>query len=243
MLGVIIITKTGLLVFSHAFVGSYLTDIDLDLQAGLMTAILNAFKETQREPIRAIQHQDYRMLLYEGVLTNGILYTTVDDPKLHSFLRNIVLKFELMYTAEIHTYKGFRRADFEAFRDIVKSEYSSIIEIDVIALAEILEIMQNSSISNFVIYETRFFHPIFTSLINPTVNLHIERITQIFREINYFGIFTGQDTLNSEIRFKNIEMYALRTPTHYLLLFYFPEEQNINDFIKELHLIKKKLAE
>lgn len=243
MLGLNIITKSGILVFSHAFTGRYFTDIDMDLQAGFMTAVLNAFKETQGEQIRVIQHKDYVMLLYEGVLTNGILYTTEVDLKLHSFLKDIVLKFELMFTRDLHKGKRFRRKDFELFRNVVKSQYTSIIEIDVSSLAKILETMQNSTISNYVIFETKFFHPVFTHLIDPTINRYIQQITQIFREINYFSIRTNQDVLSSVIRFKNIEIFALKTLAHCLVLFYFPIQMDLNDFKIEFNQIQKRLTE
>lgn len=60
MLGVNIITKTGILVFSHGFTSSYYEDVDEELHAGIMTAILNAIRETQKESIISIrQREDY----------------------------------------------------------------------------------------------------------------------------------------------------------------------------------------
>ena len=50
VIGVNITTKNGLLLFSHFFVPGF-SGVDEDLRAGLMSAVLNAVKETENDAI------------------------------------------------------------------------------------------------------------------------------------------------------------------------------------------------
>jgi len=110
-----IITKTGLLVFSHDFIkdGSD-TDEDPDLQAGLTSAAISALRETQGETITEIKQVDYTLFTYEGILTYGILTVQRDTGlRLRDFLRRIVLKFELMFSEMLHSEKLVKKGKYE----------------------------------------------------------------------------------------------------------------------------------
>ena len=104
MLGLNIITKPGILVFSHSFTGNYPMEIDLDvdLQASITSAVLNALRETHGESVTAIRHRENMLLLYEGVLTYGILFTMEDDPELlaavHHQLQDAKLRCQVIYS-------------------------------------------------------------------------------------------------------------------------------------------------
>ncbi|MHA1228888.1 MAG: hypothetical protein ACTSPV_19360, partial [Candidatus Hodarchaeales archaeon] len=182
-----IVNKNGLLVFSHSFNG----DIDEgenkdhDMHASLITAVLNALKETQGETITAIHQVGYKLLLYEGILTYGILVVTgEDEPKLHEFLRKIVLKFELMYTYELHSESIVNRVIFKNFHEIVASMYNEMVGFDFETLNNVLELLKFSNISNFIIFETNFFLPILTSIIDPSIDFPLNNIIRIFREVD-----------------------------------------------------------
>ncbi|MHA1213692.1 MAG: hypothetical protein ACTSR2_03410 [Candidatus Hodarchaeales archaeon] len=245
MLGINIITKSGILVFRHGFTSSYYEDVDEELHAGLMTALLNALRETQKESIISIrQREDYVILLYEGVLTYGILPTTEEDPKLHEFLRNVVLKFELLYTKELHQDAIFDRNHFLDFRDIVKKMYSDMVEIDVNALDKIIKIMNKSDFSNYIIYETKFFHPVFKSILDSNISFHADKMTQIFRYIMDFGSRIKQEFTSGEFNFENIKISILKTPSHCIAVFntinHNKEKVGLK---KELNNIHKKILE
>jgi hypothetical protein len=45
ILDISIISKAGILVFNHTFTNSSSDPLDIDIQAGLMTAILNVLRE------------------------------------------------------------------------------------------------------------------------------------------------------------------------------------------------------
>lgn len=244
MLGVNIITKTGILVFSHAFTSSYYEDVDEELHAGLMTAILNAIRETEKESIISIrQREDYVLLLYEGVLTFGILPTPEEDPKLHEFLREIILKFELMYTKELHQDAILERGYFEDFRPIVKKMYSEMVEIDVKLLDRIMEIMKNSTFTNYIIYETKFFHPVFKAILDPNLNFHADRLTKVFRHIMDFGIRINQNFLTGEFNFEEITVYTLKTASHCLAIFNTIGQKERGTTKKEINQLTKKILD
>ncbi|MFX0208032.1 MAG: hypothetical protein ACFFDT_18745, partial [Candidatus Hodarchaeota archaeon] len=224
MFGINIITKTGILVFSHSFSGDFLSEIDtdVDIQAGLITAVLNALKETRGESVTAIRYREYRLLLYEGVLTYGILFGFEGhNPELQDFLRNIVLKFEIMFTYELYKKTIINRADFESFREIVRNQYVDMIAIDVASLDRLITIMRESSISNnYIIYETKLLLPVFTKIVIPKINSHLPQVTRIYREILNLETKINQEHTTSTINFKDIELYAMKTPTHCVVLFY-----------------------
>ena len=80
MFGISIINKNGILVFSHGLTRESTEEIDEEMHAGLMSAIFNALRETQGESIKSIrQRDDYVYLLYEGVLTYGVLPAVEED--------------------------------------------------------------------------------------------------------------------------------------------------------------------
>ncbi|MFX1508436.1 MAG: hypothetical protein ACFFDC_20340 [Promethearchaeota archaeon] len=245
MFGINIITKAGILVFSHSFAGNYLTEIDsdIDIQAGLISAVLNALRETQGETVTAIRYREYMLLLYEGVLTYGILLTVEDDPKLHEFLKEIVLKFEIVYTDELYKETVLNRMDFEPFRRIIRNHYSEMITIDVINLDRIIKIMRPTTIKNYVIYETKFFNPVFTKIVDPLITANLPQITRIYRDISDLEKKFHQEQTSSEIFFSKIHFYEIKTPTHCVVLFYSPIEQEKSTIMREINNIKKKLVE
>ena len=245
MFGINIITKAGILVFSHSFAGNYITEIDsdIDIQAGLISAVLNALRETQGETVTAIRYRQYILVLYEGVLTYGVLFTVEDDPKLHEFLKNIVLKFEIVYTDELYKETVLNRMDFEAFRRIIRNQYSEMISIDVTNLDRLINILRPTEIKNYVIYETKFFNPVFTKIVDPLITAHLPQITRIYRDISDLEKKFLQEQTFSEISFTRMHVYAIKTSTHCVVLFSSPMEQEKNTFMREITIIKRKLVE
>jgi hypothetical protein len=243
--GLDIITKPGILVFSYDFVKGWSEsgkdERDLDMHASLITAALNALKETQGETITAIRQVDYTLILYEGVLTYGMLTASEDDPKMYEFLRGIVLKFELMFTHELHVETFINRKDFEIFRTIVKEMYDDIVGIDVGGLRRILKVMNKSKIANYIVYETKFFQPIFTSIVDPKVNLPIHSITKIFRNINNLCVSQKKETMTCEIDFNEVLVHAIRIPTHLVICLCSPRKVNKEFINQEINDIKNSL--
>ncbi|MFX0171366.1 MAG: hypothetical protein ACFE9L_05555 [Candidatus Hodarchaeota archaeon] len=242
ILDISIISKTGILVFNHTFTNSSSDSLDVDIQAGLMTAILNVLRETQRETITSIRHrEDYVIILYEGVLTYGLLPVTQYDNRLFRFLREVVLKFELMFTEELHKENVINRTVFEPFRKIIQSLYSNYLCIDVESFNKIMEIMQSSNILNYIIYETKFFHPVFSSINDSIVGDYKEKITQMSREILDFGLNIKQNFSVGELYFEEIMTTLIKTPSHLLVLFSLDKEDDKETFTKEIEIIKGRI--
>ncbi len=245
MLGLNIITKSGILVFSHSFTGKYVMEIDLDvdLQASIISAVLNALRETHGESVTAIRHREYMLLLYEGVLTFGILFTLKDDPELHDLLRKLVLKFELMFTDELYKESVFSRMNFESFRITVKKQYSDMISIDVPSLDKLIKIMQQEKVTNYIIYETTILNPVFSNIGNPSLSSVIPQVTRILREIESLEKKINQEHSTSEISFQNIQLHAINTKKYCVVLFYPPERKEKGSFRKEISQLIAKIAE
>jgi hypothetical protein len=244
LLGLNIITKPGLLVFSYAFTDEFVNGVDMDMQAGFMTSVLNAIKETRGESITAIQQRNYVLIIYEGVLTYGILTATLDDPRLRAFLRKTVLKFELMFTFELYRETVPNRLDFEPFRNVVKNQYTAMMEtVDISRSGKLIEIIKSSAISNYIIYETKFLNPVFSTLNDPILKPHIQQIIHIVREIIDLGKSFDQEMVLTEIQFKALRINVISMLSHCLVFFYSPEEQNINDYEEEIKRIMDKLEE
>jgi hypothetical protein len=153
MLGINIISKTGILVFSHSFTSSFNENIDAELHAGLMSAVFNALRETQRESNKSIrQRDDYIYLLYEGVLTFGVSPSKEENPRFFDFLRDVILKFELKYTKDLHLEAIIDRSRFDEFHEEVDQVYKEVIEVDVKSLNYYLEILAKTNFPNCIIY-------------------------------------------------------------------------------------------
>ena len=190
------------------------------MHAGLLSAIFNALRETQKESIKSIrQRDDYVYLLYEGVLTFGMLPTTEEDPRLYDFLRDVVLKFELMYTEKLHQDTVFERSDFKEFHDIVKRMYNEMIEIDVKALSHYIDQLGNSSFDNYIIFETKHYSPVFKSLKDSDISYHADRLTPIFRYMMDFTDRIDKNFQSSEFTFNDLKVITTKTQS-YLIAFF-----------------------
>ncbi|WP_455142715.1 hypothetical protein [Candidatus Hodarchaeum mangrovi] len=239
-----IITKAGILVFSHSFINPLRLEenSDQDMQASLITAVLNTLKETQGETITAIHQVGYKLLLYEGILTFGILTISgEDESKLHNFLRSIVLKFELMFTYELHIESVINRTTFESFRKIIKNMYEDMIGVEFNTLHKLLEILKYSNISNLVVFETNFFHPILTSIVDHSIDFPLDKIIRIFREIDNLSLSEKKDNVTCSFDLQSIIIHGLKIRQHWIACFSSPN--HVSKFIihNEIEEIKNSL--
>ncbi|WP_455140095.1 hypothetical protein [Candidatus Hodarchaeum mangrovi] len=206
-----------------------------------MSAAINTLKETQGQTITAIRHVGFTLLLYEGLLTYGILTTSEAeyDPIQFEFLREVILKFELMFSFELSSGTLFTRSDFEVFHQIVDEMYDKMVGIDVDGLRKILKVMNYSKIRNFIVYENHHFQPVFTSIVDPLVNIPLHKITKIFREMNY--LCEPVDGASCEIDFDDIWISGVRIPTHWLILLSPVQRLNRASLYTELNAIRDTL--
>jgi hypothetical protein len=104
-----------------------------------------------------------------------------------------------------------------------------------------MEIMQSSRVSNYIIYETKFFHPVFSSIDDSIVGEFKDKITKMSREIVDFGLNIEQNFSIGELNFKEMTITLIKTPSHLIVLFYLDKEKNKEEFIKEIQKIKSQL--
>lgn len=243
MFGISIITKTGILLFTHGLTSESTEDIDEELHAGLMSAIFTALRETQKETIKSIrQREDYVYLLYEGVLTYGVLPAIEEDHRLYDFLRDIILKFEIMYTADLHNKSIIDRSRFDGFHEIVSKKYSDLIRPNARALKKNIDIMQKSGFDNFIIYEVEYLYQVCKSIKNPILNLHADRLTSILRNLMEFGEKIGKNLLSCDLNFDGIQLTIFRTQSHCIAVFILPQDLENGLMKKEYLQIQKKLV-
>ncbi len=246
-----IITKTGLLVFSHDFIKNGSNgDEDHDLQAGLTSAAITALRETQGETITEIKQVDYTLFTYEGILTYGIL--TVQrgtGSRLRDFLRKIVLKFELMFSEVLHSEVLVKRAKFEIFRSQVILMYNDYSLIDVDALNRVLEIISQSNATNIIIYNVKNLQPIFTSILDHSIRGYFSKLTRIIGGIEELCIIQvepiedANKPMTIELNLPNIVVNAIRTNIHWIVSLTDPSQINKNLLTYETNLIKDILTE
>jgi hypothetical protein len=240
LFGLDIITKPGILVFSHDFTKYWKKKRNPDMHAGLITAALTVLKETQGETTTAIKQVGYTLLLYEGVLTYGILTTSQEDPVLYDFLKSIILKFELMFLSDLYEESFINRSDFEVFREIVNDEYNELNRLNQEGLRTLLRIMHQSNVTNFIIFENKsLLQPVFTSMVDPNVNMPIHQLAKIFRLINDLCVQQSKEIMSCEFNFNDeIYIHALRSPTHWLVCLNSPKTIDRNFIRYELNEIR-----
>ena len=164
MIGVNITTKNGILLFSHFFVSGF-SDVDEDLRAGLMTAILNAVKETHQDTgISTIDQGKYLVHIVEGMFTYGLFFSNENDLKEHKFANRILDRFENDFNEILQNIISFEENDFLIFHDYLKKEYSTLISIDVVGLSKMIDLMESSIISDYIILEKTKLNQVFTTI-------------------------------------------------------------------------------
>ncbi len=164
MIGVNITTKDGILLFSHFFVSGF-SDVDEDLRAGLMTAILNAVKETHQDTgISTIDQGKYLVHIIEGTFTYGLFFSNENDIKEHKFANRILNQFENDFNEILADTISYKENDFLPFHEYLRKEYLSLISIDVVGLSKMIKIMESSIISDYIILEKTKLNQVFTTI-------------------------------------------------------------------------------
>ena len=193
VIGVNITTKNGLLLLSHFFVPGF-SDVDEDLRAGLMTAVLNAVKETQDDTgIKTINQGRYYVHILEGKHTYGIFFSHEHDLKERNFANTTIRRFETTFEKELGDDLSFDDDTFRDFLEFLKSEYNTLISIDVVGLGKIIDIMENSLFTDYILLEKPNFHQVFTTISLPDVHPHANTLAQMCKTLIEQSIMIGQE--------------------------------------------------
>lgn len=196
MIGVNITTKNGLLIFSHFFVPGF-SVVDEDLRAGLMTAVLNAVKETQKDTgIKTIDQGKYYVHIVEGKFTYGLFFSHENDLKEYKFANATLQRFESEFQDKLKkdTLTYDQSADeFGEFQEYLQKQYSALISIDVVGLSKIIEVMEDSVFSDYIVLEKPYLHQVFTSISIPTIHPHANQLALMCKNILEASIRIGQE--------------------------------------------------
>jgi hypothetical protein len=196
VIGVNITSKNGLLIFSHFFVPGF-SVVDEDLRAGLMTAVLNAVKETQKDTgIKTIDQGKYYVHIVEGKFTYGLFFSHENDLKEYKFANATLQKFESEFQDKLKNDTiSFAQSDdeFVDFQEYLKRQYSALISIDVVGLSKIIEEMEESIFSDYIVLEKPYLHQVFTSISIPTIHPHANQLALMCKNILEASIKIGQE--------------------------------------------------
>ena len=193
MIGVNITTKNGLLLFSHFFVPGF-SGVDEDLRAGLMSAVLNAVKETETDTgIKTINQGKYYVHIMEGKYTYGLFFSHEDDLKEVIFANTTLKRFEATFKSVLKSDISFEDNYFKKFEDYLQKEYNALIAIDVIGLSKIIDIMENSLFTDYILLEKPNFHQVFTTISLPEIHPHANSLAQMCKNFIESSIKIGQE--------------------------------------------------
>lgn len=187
------------MLFSHFFVPGF-TDVDEDLRAGLMTAVLNAVKETQDgTELKTIDQGRYFVHIAEGEFTYGLFFSFENDLKEHEFAEATLSRFETDFHNRLATDLSFELSDFNGFHDYLKEEYSQLISIDVVGLSKIIGLMEDAIYSDYIILERPYMHQVMTTISIPEINPIASNLGLMCKNLLETGIKIGKEV--SRIRF------------------------------------------
>lgn len=194
MIGVNITTKNGILLFSHFFIPGF-SDVDEDLRAGLMTAVLNAVKETQNNTgISTIDQGKYFVHVIEGEFTYGLFFSHENDLKEREFTYSTIRKFESSFRKKLKEGLSFDNKEFFEFNDFLTKKYNDLIAIDVVGLSRIIEIMEQSFFSDYIILERPNLHQVFTHVSSlPRIHPHANTIATMCKNIIETSLLIGHE--------------------------------------------------
>ncbi|MHA2052662.1 MAG: hypothetical protein ACW99F_03595 [Candidatus Hodarchaeales archaeon] len=241
MIGVNITTKNGLLLLSHFFVPGF-SDVDEDLRAGLMTAVLNAVKETQNDTgIKTINQGKYYVHILEGEHTYGIFFSHEHDLKERNFATITVRRFENTFRKELEDELGFDDDTFADFQEFLKKEYNTLISIDVVGLSKIIDIMENSLFNDYILLEKPNFHQVFTTISLPDIHPHANTLAQMCKTLVEESIMIGQEIEQLQFTLGRDYMVFVDRFRKYVVIIIIMKK-NREKALKEIIRLKNKIS-
>ncbi|MHA1993681.1 MAG: hypothetical protein ACW97Z_04005 [Candidatus Hodarchaeales archaeon] len=240
MIGVNITTKNGLLLFSYSFMPGF-SDVDEDLRAGLMSAVLNAVKETDDSEIKTIDQGKYIVHIIEGKYTYGIFFSHEHDLKEINFANTTLRRFEETFKKELKEEISFDDHQFVDFNDFLKREYNSLISIDVVGLSKIIDIMDESFFSDYILLEKPNFHQVFTTISIPEIHPHANPLAQMCKVIIESSILIGQEIEQLQFSLGREYMVFVERFRKYVVII-IVWKKNREKALKEIIRLKSKIV-
>ena len=110
-----------------------------------------------------------------------------------NFANTTLQSFEAIFKKELEDGLSFDNHQFVDFNDFLKREYNSLISIDVVGLSKIIDIMDDSFFSDYILLEKPNFHQVFTTISLPDVYPHANSLAQMCKVIIESSILIGQE--------------------------------------------------
>ncbi|UCG01042.1 MAG: hypothetical protein JSW11_15670 [Candidatus Heimdallarchaeota archaeon] len=229
MIGVSITTKEGILLFSYYFVPGF-SNVDEDLRAGLMTAVLNAVQKTQNGTgIRTIDQGKYFVHIVDGEFTHGIFFSHENDLKEQNFANNTLKHFEKTFHHKLVKGLSFDNSEFTGFRNYLKQKYNALIAIDVVGLSKIIEIMEESFFTDYIILEKPNLHQVFTHAKHNFVN----HLASTCKSLLESSLKIGYETTKIEFNLGDEYLIFVTSLTKYVVIL-IVQTKDRNKVVKEI---------
>jgi len=242
LIGINIITKEGLLLFSHFFIPAF-SDVDEDLRAGLMTAVLNAMKETQGDKgIKVIDQGGYFVHIVEGKLTYGLLFSQENAQTEYRFADSIVKRFEALFGDRVANQVSFVETEFTEFSKYVKTEYNKLMQIDVVALSEMIATMNSSFFTDYIILEKPNLHQVFTTTSSyPDIHPYANQIGTMCKNLVESSIEIGQEVTQIQFNLGGKYLVIVERFRKYLVILIILRKDH-EKALKEILRIRNKIT-
>ncbi len=251
MLGFMILSKVGVLLYKFAFSTEFTEIVDADLVSGVLTAIIGTFgSEIKGGRVQTITQADHRILVTEGQHTYGFFFLEEgeEDEQEKKFAERVMEAFEQDYGEKIKSNLGiFDREEFMNFDAKVREIYNAFHRINVNLLNEILPLLQQ--LKNVILLEPPFYFQIFQAVQNPRYHQFLTRLSVMIRHPFRTRLHSIRDrkdvlTLNTItftfqeglfVQAENIEGYVI------VLLADSEDEIDIKTYEKTIEKIRKKI--
>ncbi len=184
MLGFMILSKVGVLLYKFAFSHEFTRIVDADLVSGVLTAIIDTFgSEIKGGRVETITQADHRILVKEGIHTYGFFFLEEgeEDEREKNFAERVMDAFESEFGEKIKSNLGiFDREEFLSFDAKVREIYNTFHRINVNLLGEIIPLLQQ--LGNVILLEPPFYFQVFQAVQNPRYHEYLTKLSAIIRQ-------------------------------------------------------------
>ncbi len=184
MLGFMILSKVGMLLYKFAFSNEFTEIVDADLVSGVLTAIIDTFgSEIKGGRVETITQADHRILVKEGSHTYGFFFLEEgqEDEQEKRFAERVMEVFEAEFGEKIQSNLGiFDREEFLTFDAKVREIYNTFYRINVNLLNEIIPLLQQ--LRNVILLEPPFYFQVFQTVQNPRYHEYLTKLSMIIRQ-------------------------------------------------------------
>lgn len=183
MLGFMILSKVGVLLYKFAFSTEFSEIVDADLVSGVLTAIIDTFgSEIKGGRVETITQADHRILVKEGEHTYGFFFLEEgeEDEQEKRFAERVMSAFENEFGEKIKSNMGiFDREEFQVFDAKVREIYNTFHRINVNLLNEIIPLLQQ--LGNVILLEPPFYFQVFQAVQNPRYHEYLTKLSALIR--------------------------------------------------------------